>query len=70
MDELIKFIEQKTGISPDKARSAANAAVEFLKNRLPEPIASQIDNAIGGGGTEDSSGIASGLQNLVGGPTH
>jgi uncharacterized protein (DUF2267 family) len=50
MDELIKQVTAKTGISEDQARSAVNTVLEFVKGRLPAPIAGQIDNAISGEG--------------------
>jgi hypothetical protein len=50
MDELIKQVTAKTGISEDQARSAVTTVLDFVKTRLPAPIAGQIDNVIGGGG--------------------
>lgn len=48
MDELIKRITEKTGISADQARTAITTVTGFLKEKLPAPIAGQVDNAIGG----------------------
>ena len=49
MEELIKQVTAKTGISEEQARSAVTTVIDFVKNRLPAPIASQVDNVIGGG---------------------
>jgi len=49
MDELIKQVSAKTGISEDQARSAVTTVLDFIKGKLPAPIASQIDNVVGGG---------------------
>ncbi len=46
MDELIKQVAQRSGISEDKARTAVNTVVGFLKDRLPAPIAGQVDNVL------------------------
>ena len=46
MDELIKKVSERTGISEDKARTAVETVVGFLKDRLPAPIAGQVDNAL------------------------
>ena len=46
MDELIKQVSERTGISEDKARTAVETVVGFLKDRLPAPIAGQVDNAL------------------------
>jgi hypothetical protein len=48
MDELIEAIKQKTGLPADKAKGAAEAALTFLKEKLPAPIASQIDGFLEG----------------------
>ena len=48
MDELIKMVTQKTGISADQAKTAVDTVIKFLKDKLPKPIASQIDGVLGG----------------------
>ncbi len=50
MDELIKQVVSKTGISEDQARTAVTTVLGFVKDKLPAPIASQIDSAISGEG--------------------
>ena len=69
MDELIKRITEKTGISEDQARSAVNMVAGFLKERLPGPLAGQVDNVLsGGGGMADKLGdAASKVGNIFGG---
>jgi hypothetical protein len=62
MDELVKVISQKTGLPEAQARQAAQAAVDFLKSKLPEPIAGQIDSVLSGKGLADAaSGLLGGL---------
>jgi uncharacterized protein (DUF2267 family) len=46
MDELIKQVAERSGISEDKARTAVNTVVGFLKDRLPASIAGQVDNVL------------------------
>jgi hypothetical protein len=59
MDELVKRITEKTGISEDQARSAINTVSAFLKDKLPAPIAGQVDNVLSGaGGITDTLGNA------------
>lgn len=53
LDELVRRISEKTGLPEEQARGAAEAAIGFVKERLPEPIAGQIDNYLGGGSGED-----------------
>ncbi len=50
MEELIKQVSAKAGISEDQARSAVNTVVDFLKDRLPAPIAGQLENVMSGEG--------------------
>ena len=54
MDELINLIVQKTGISQENARKAAQTAIDFLKTKLPAPVAGQVDAVLDG----DMSGVA------------
>ena len=49
MEELINQVAQRTGLAPDKARTAVDTVLSFLKTRLPAPIASQLENALAGG---------------------
>ncbi|HEX3280656.1 MAG TPA: hypothetical protein VHR36_05445 [Pyrinomonadaceae bacterium] len=61
MEELIKQVSAKTGISEEQARGAVTTVLGFLKDRLPEPIAGQLDNVVAGGG-----GVAGGLGDIAG----
>lgn len=73
MDELINFVSQKTGLSPDMARGAAEAVLGFVKDKLPENLRPMVDNLIGGnaaagGGGGDIAGQAMGaLGGMFGG---
>lgn len=46
MDELIKQVSERAGISDAQARSAVETVIGFIKERLPAPIAGQVDNAL------------------------
>jgi uncharacterized protein (DUF2267 family) len=61
MDELIKQISQKTGISAEQARQAVESVMAFLKDRLPAPIAAQVTNLLSGAGN-----VAGDVTNQVG----
>jgi hypothetical protein len=54
MNELVNLIVQKTGISQENAQKAAQTAIDFLKTKLPAPLAGQVDAVLAG----DMSGIA------------
>ncbi|MFH1084660.1 MAG: hypothetical protein V1772_02705 [Chloroflexota bacterium] len=61
MDELVKLVVEKTNVSEQVARTAIDTVLRFLKNKLPAPIASQIDGAIQGGGVASVLGGLGGL---------
>lgn len=50
MNELIEQLKSRVGLDDNKATSAAQTVIEFLKQRLPAPVASQLDSAMSGGG--------------------
>ena len=47
MDELIKLVSQRTGIDEGAAKQAVETVIGFLKEKLPAPIASQLDGILG-----------------------
>lgn len=49
MDQVIQMIQDRTGIDADQARTAASTVVGFLKDKLPQPIASQVEGVLNGG---------------------
>jgi uncharacterized protein (DUF2267 family) len=65
MDELIKQISAKTGISEAQAKQAVEMTLSFVKDKLPEPYGSQLDSVLKGdlGGLGN---IASGLGGMFG----
>jgi hypothetical protein len=54
MDQLINLVVQRTGIPPNQAQQAVQVVVGFLKDRLPGPIASQVDSVLSGASTGGS----------------
>ena len=66
MEDLIKQVSAKAGISEDQARSAVTTVLDFVKTRLPEPIAGQLDNVMSGEGG-GISGTVGDLASKVGG---
>jgi uncharacterized protein (DUF2267 family) len=61
MEELIKLVVQKANISEAQARTAVTTVVSFLKERLPAPIAGQVDNVL------NNPGVAGTIGGLFGG---
>jgi hypothetical protein len=64
VDELVELVSSKTGIPEDTARQAVATVIGYLKKKLPEPIAGQLDAVLEGGG--DLSNLTKGLGSLLG----
>ena len=65
MEEIIKQVVEKTGISEDLAEKAVEVVIDFLKDKLPAPLASQIDSILSG--ETDMGDLAKGIGSLLGG---
>jgi hypothetical protein len=71
VNELVNLVAQKVGISADQARTAVDTVLGFLKNKLPAPLAGQLDNVAAGGAAEGAEDgildkIKKGVGSLVG----
>jgi hypothetical protein len=66
MEEIIKQVTERAGISEAQARTAVETVVGFLRQRLPEPLAGQLDGLVGGA-TGAAGGLAGGAGDLLGG---
>jgi hypothetical protein len=49
VDELVNQISQKAGITPDQAKIAVQVVAGYLKDKLPPPIAAQVEGYLSGG---------------------
>jgi hypothetical protein len=47
VDELIKTVSEKAGISADQAKTAVTSVVEFLKGKWPH-LGEQLQGLLGG----------------------
>jgi hypothetical protein len=62
-ENLVQLVSQKTGIPEAQAKTAVDTVINFLKQKLPAPIAAQIDAVLAGGSVDD---ITKGLGGLLG----
>jgi hypothetical protein len=73
MDDLAQEVSQKTGLPPDQAKTAATAALDYIKGKLPAPLASQIDGLLSGSGsaagsaTDPAGGMMDQVKGMLGG---
>jgi hypothetical protein len=66
MDELVKLVSDKVGISEDMAKQAVEVVIGYLKDKLPAPVGGQIDSLLGSTSDADLGGMAKGLGGLLG----
>ncbi len=57
MDELIKQVSERAGISEAQAGTAVNTVVGFLKERLPAPLAGQVETVLNSSAGAIGTGI-------------
>jgi len=74
MDELIKQLQEKTGLGADQIKSVVSGVMDFLGDKLPGPIASQVRSFLGddeggddAGGDDDGGGIMDKAKDMLGG---
>jgi hypothetical protein len=77
MEELVRQVAERTGISEAQAQTAVTTVLGFLKGRLPEPLAGHLDSLLGGaagaggdalGGLGGAAGsVLGGLGGMLGG---
>ena len=64
MEELIKQVSERAGISEEQARSAVETVAGFLKERVPAPYNTYVDSFLSG---EGGGGLLGSLGGLFGG---
>lgn len=66
MEEIVRVVVQKTGMSHEQAQVAVQVVLDYLKNKLPAPIAGQLDSVLQSGGG-DLGNLVQGLGGMFGG---
>lgn len=68
MNEIIQRLIERTGLPEDKAATAVETVVGFLKEKLPAPVASQIDSLLSSdsGMADKLGGMGASLGGLFG----
>jgi hypothetical protein len=73
MEEIIRQVAGRAGISEDQARTAVETVLGYLKKALPGSVAGQLDTVVGGGAgavgdlTSRAGEIVGGLGGMLGG---
>jgi len=66
MDEIVQMVADRAGIPKEVAQRAVEVVLNVLRERLPEPMAGQLDAVISGTGGLDAGSLAQGLGGLFG----
>lgn len=62
MEQLYNLVSQKTGLPHDTAKTAVDTVINYLKSKLPAPVASEVDAVLGGNvDTSSAAGMLGGL---------
>lgn len=67
MENLIRLVTEKTGISESQAKSAVQTVVSFLKDKMPGGIGGQVESFINGN-TGSIGKAADAIKDKIGNP--
>ena len=56
MDDLVKLVAEKTGLSEEMAETAVKVVLDYIKKKLPAPVAAQVEAVLGAGSAADALG--------------
>lgn len=56
MEEVVLLVSQKTGLSKEVSAEAVKIVVDYLKKKLPSPVAAQVDTVLDSGSAADALG--------------
>ena len=64
MENLIKMVSEKAGITEAQARSSVNTVVSFLKDKMPAGVGSQVETFLKAG---SAGKVVGSIKETVGG---
>lgn len=67
MEQIIKLVSEKTGISEAQAKVAVETVASFLKDKMPGGLGTQVDSFLKGGASGVAGDLAGGLKDKIGG---
>ncbi len=60
MNELVKMLQEKAGLSPEVAQKVVQTVLEYVEQKMPGPIGSGLKSMLGEGGSDAASAPAEG----------
>ncbi len=67
MEQLINMLVEQTGISEEAAQQAVQVVISYIQERLPGPVADQIDGLLSGADDSQGEDIGGTLKGMLGG---
>ncbi len=67
MEELVKILVKQTGISEEAARKAVAVVMGYLKDKLPDSLAGQLDALLQGADLSQAEDLLDAGKDLLGG---
>ena len=64
VNEIIQQLKSRVGLNDTQAQSAAQTVIDYLQQRLPGPVASELDKVVSGAG--GAQGTESKLEGFLG----
>ena len=56
MDELVKLVSEKSGLDKEMSETVVKLVLDYVKDKLPAPLAAQLDGVLGAGSAADMLG--------------
>ena len=66
MDDLIKLVTKQAGISEAQAKKAVETIMDFIKDKLPGPLASHVQGLLSGGQMPDLGDLSKAPGDILG----
>jgi len=65
VDDLVELVVKKTGIDKAQAKVAVETVVNFLKEKLPPPLAGQVDAILSNASVDQAEALIQGVGALL-----
>lgn len=66
MGEISDLLQQKAGLSPDKAQEVEQVVVEYVKSKVPSEFQGILGSVLGEGSADGQPAESGGLGSLLG----
>ncbi len=60
MNELVKMLQEKAGLSPEVAQNVVQTVLEYIEQKMPGPMGAGLKSLLGEGGSDAATASAEG----------